>query len=59
MHRISSVFEDDSIDNAAEISSRVIEKDEHPIESQMTTIVVDTGDTYTQDANFEWDSQFV
>ena len=59
MHRILSVFKDDSIEGGAEIAGRVIEKDEQPIESQMTTIVVDTGDMYTQDAEFEWDSQFV
>jgi hypothetical protein len=59
MHGISSVFKDDSIEGGAEIAARAIEKDEQPIESQMTTIVVDTGDNYTQDAEFEWDSQFV
>jgi hypothetical protein len=59
MHGISSVFKDDSIEDGAEIAARVIEKDEQPIESQMTTIVVDTGDIHTQDAEFEWDSQFV
>ena len=59
MHGISSVFKDDSIEDTAEITVRVMEKDEHPIESQMTTIVVDTGDMHTQDAEFEWDSQFV
>ena len=59
MHGISSVFKDDSIENSAEIASRVIEIDEQPIESQMTTIVVDTGYEYkgdTQDAEFELDS---
>ena len=47
MHGISSVFKDDSIKSGAEIAARVIEKDEQPIESQMTTIVVDTSDNYT------------
>ena len=59
IHGISSVFKDDSIDNSTKIASRVIEKDDNPIESQLTTIVVDTGDRHTQDAEFEWDSQFV
>ena len=59
MHGISSVFKDDSINNSTEIALRVIEKDDNPIESQLTTIVVDTGDMHTQDAEFEWDSQFV
>ena len=59
MHGISSVFKDDSMEDGAEIAGRVIKKDEQPIESQMTTIVVDTGDMHTQDAGFEWDSQFV
>ena len=59
MHGISSVFKDDSIDGGAEIAARAIEKDQQPIEPQMTTIVVDTGIRYTQDAKSEWDSQFV
>jgi hypothetical protein len=74
MHRILSVFTDNCVDRA-EMVSKAIEKDMHPIElemlnqrtaltiesqqSQLTTIIVDPSNRYTQDAEFELDSQYI